>query len=50
MYLQNKLEINIRCVFSNNIQIKESHNPHKQGAHQEIYGLKTKKKNIRDGK
>ena len=31
-------------------QIKESHNPHKQGAHQEIYGLKTKKKNIRDGK
>ena len=30
---QNKLEINIKRIFINNIQIKESHNPHEQRTH-----------------
>ena len=36
VYFQNKFEINIKCIFFYNIQIKESHNPHEQGTHQEI--------------
>ena len=40
LYFKNKLEINIKNIFFNNIQIKESHNPHEQGIHKEIYDLK----------
>ena len=36
MYFQNKLKTNIECIFFNNIQIKESHNPNEQGTHKNI--------------
>ena len=45
LYFKNKLEINIKNIFFNNIQIKESHNPHEQGIHKEIYDLKWMKNN-----